>query len=60
VAINHYSKWCETRLVKNHDAMIKAKFFEEVVYRFCVPKYVFIDNGREWMKEFGALCQDYG
>ncbi len=40
--------------------MIKAKFFEEVVYRFCVPKYVFIDNGREWMKEFGALCQDYG
>jgi hypothetical protein len=61
VAIGHYFKWCEARLVKNHDAMTTTKFFEEkVVCRFGVPKYVFTNNGREWMKEFDALCQDYG
>ncbi len=25
-----------------------------------MPKYVFTDNGSEWMKEFDYLCQDYG
>lgn len=31
VAINHYSKWCETRLVKSHDVEIACKFLEEKV-----------------------------
>lgn len=31
VAIGHYFKWCEARLVKNHDAMTTTKFFEEKV-----------------------------
>lgn len=56
VAINHYFKWCETRLVKNRDAVIITKFFEEeIVCQFGVPKYVFIDNGREWIKKL-MLC----
>lgn len=41
--------------------MTIVKFFEEeIVCRFVVPKYVFTDNGHEWIKEFDALCQDYG
>jgi hypothetical protein len=41
VAIDHYSKSCETCHVKEHDAIIVAKFFEiEVTCRFGVPKYI--------------------
>jgi hypothetical protein len=39
VAIGHYSKWCEARLLKEHDVVIIAKFFEdEIICRFGVPK----------------------
>jgi hypothetical protein len=52
VAINHYSKWCETWPVKEHDVCTVVKFFEdEVIYRYGVFKYILIDNGNEWMKE---------
>jgi len=60
VAIDHYYKCCETRLVRSHDEVTTAKFFEEeVAYCFGVPKYVLTNNGSEWMKEFDVLCQDY-
>jgi hypothetical protein len=29
VAINHYSKWCEVRPTKDHDATIATKFLKE-------------------------------
>ncbi len=51
VAIVHYSKWCETWLVKEHDVLIVVKFLEDdVIYRYGVPKYILIDNVSEWMK----------
>jgi len=31
VAIDHYSKWCETHLVKEHDVAIATIFLEEEV-----------------------------
>ncbi len=31
VVIDHYSKWCETHLVKEHDVAITTKFLEEEV-----------------------------
>jgi hypothetical protein len=41
VVINHYSKWCETWLVKEHDACTATKFIEdEVIYRYGVLKYI--------------------
>jgi hypothetical protein len=44
IAINHYSKWCETKLVKEH----MTNFFEkEIIYRFGVTKYVLGNNGGE-------------
>jgi hypothetical protein len=47
--------------VKEHDATTIARFLEEeIICRFGVPKYILIDNGNEWMKEFDALHQDYG
>ncbi len=61
VAIDHYSKWCETRLVKDHDVAIVAIFLEkEIICRFGVPRFIFIDNGGEWMVEFDMLCKIYG
>ncbi len=48
VAIDHYSKWCETRHVQEHGAYIVTKFMEdEVICRYGVPKYILIDNGSE-------------
>jgi hypothetical protein len=38
VAINHYSKWCEAKVVVDHDAKIGARFLEdEIIYGFGVP-----------------------
>jgi hypothetical protein len=31
VAIDHYSKWCKARPVKNHDVTTVAKFLEEEI-----------------------------
>jgi hypothetical protein len=31
VAIDHYSKWCETRFMKKHDVVTIAIFLEEEI-----------------------------
>jgi len=61
VAIDHYSKWCEVRPIKDHDAPIAAKFLEEeIICRFGVPRFIFINNGGEWMAEFDLMCKKMG
>jgi hypothetical protein len=61
IAINHYSKWCEARPMKEHDAHTTPKFLkDEVIYMYGVLKYILIDNGNEWMKEFAEICHNYG
>jgi len=61
VAIDYYFKWCEARPIKEHDVYTAAKFLEdEVICRYGVPKYILIDNGTEWMKEFVEFCHNYG
>ncbi len=50
VAIDHYSKWCETRLMKEHDVITIAIFLEEeIICWFGVPKHILTDNDIEWM-----------
>jgi hypothetical protein len=49
VVINHYSKWCEARTMVDHDVEMAAKFLEhEVIYKFGVPEYIFMNNGYDW------------
>jgi hypothetical protein len=61
VAIHHYSKWCETKLIKQHNSTIVAKFLdEEIICRFKIPSCVLIDNGEEWMVKFDTLCNNHG
>jgi hypothetical protein len=61
VAIDHYSKWCETRAVKDHDVATIARFLEEeIICRFGVPRFILTNNGGEWMAEFDLMCKKYG
>jgi hypothetical protein len=60
VAIDHYSKWCEAKAVADHGANTTTKFLEDdLICRYGVPKFVFIDNGGEWGAEFDVMCRDY-
>ncbi len=57
VAINHYSKWCKARPVKDHDVATTARFLEEkIICRFGVLRFILIDNGGEWMVKFNLMC----
>jgi len=61
VAIDHYSKWCEAKVVADHGAKTTTKFLEDnVICRYGVLKFVLIDNGREWATKFDVMCKDYG
>jgi transposase InsO family protein len=61
VAIDHYSKWCEARPIKEPNACTVVKFLEdEIICEYGVPKYILTNNGSEWMKEFAEICSNYG
>jgi hypothetical protein len=61
VAIDHYSKWCEARPINDHDAAIAVRFLEEeIICRFGVPKFIFINNRGERMAEFNLMCKKMG
>jgi hypothetical protein len=60
MAIDHYSKWCETKAVADHGAKTVARFLEDdLICRYGVPKFILTDNGGEWCAEFDAMCKDY-
>jgi len=61
VAIDHYSKWCEAKVVADHSAKTAAKFLEDdIIYRYGVPRFILTDYGGEWAAEFEMMCKDYG
>ncbi len=61
MAIDQYSKWCETRPIKEHDVFIVSNFLEyEVICKYGVLKYILTNNGNEWMKECVEMCRNYG
>ncbi len=61
VAIDHYSKWCMAKAIADHSNKTTAKFLkDDVICKYEVPKFVLIDNGREWPTEFDVMCREYG
>jgi len=60
VAIDHYSKWCKTKAIIDHDVETIARFLENgIICRFGVPKYVLTNYGFEWVAKFDQLCKNY-
>jgi hypothetical protein len=42
---------CKTKALSNHVALIDIKFLEsKVIYQYGVPKFLFVDNGRNGMQ----------
>ncbi len=61
VAIDHYSKWCEAKVVDDHSVRTAAKFLEDdIICRYGVPRFILTNNGGEWVAEFEIMCKDYG
>jgi hypothetical protein len=43
VVVDHYFKWCEMHLIKDHDAIIMARFlYKKIICRFGVPEYIIV------------------
>jgi len=60
VVVDHYSKWCEAKAMANHGAKTTTKILEDdVICRYGVPKFVYTNNGGEWVTEFDVMCKDY-
>jgi hypothetical protein len=58
VAIDHYSKWCEAKVVADHGANTAVRFLEDdLICRYGVPRFVLTDNGGEWGAE--TMYRDY-
>ncbi len=56
VAINHYSKWCETKVAIDRNVKTMARFLEdEFIYMFGVLKYILTNNGFKWSAKFDQL-----
>jgi hypothetical protein len=46
MAINHYSKWCEIKVICDHKVITIARFIElDIIYRYGVLKFVLTNNG---------------
>ncbi len=56
VAINHYLKWCETKVAIDRNVKTMARFLEdEFIYMFGVLKYILTNNGFKWSAKFDQL-----
>jgi hypothetical protein len=48
VAIDHYFKWREAKVISDKIATTVARFLEEyIICRYEVPKFIFFENGGE-------------
>jgi hypothetical protein len=60
VAIDHYSKWFKTKVVKDHTIATIVRFLEEdIIYKYGVLKFILTNNGGEWSAKFDNLCKVY-
>ena len=62
VAVEYFSKWIEAKALHDIIAAILQKFFwQNIVYRFSVPKEVTVDNGKQFdCTTFREFCHQLG
>ncbi|XP_074322684.1 uncharacterized protein LOC141659611 [Apium graveolens] len=60
VAIDYFTKWIEAKaLAKMTTKQIVQFFWENVIYRFGIPRILVTDNGRQFDNaEFREYCDD--
>jgi len=61
VDVDHYFKWCEIKTMLDHTIPTTTKFLEEeIICRYGVLEFIFINNSGEWFVEFHNLSKVYG
>jgi hypothetical protein len=61
VVKDHYSKWCEAKVVFHHVAKTVTKFLEDdIICRYGIPKFIFTNNGGKWSTKFDIMYKNYG
>jgi hypothetical protein len=62
VAVDYFSKWIEAKALTRITSEIIQKFFwQNIIYRFDVPKSLTVENGTKFdSKAFRALCSQVG
>jgi transposase InsO family protein len=61
VGVDTFTKWMEATLVVNITQEAAAKFLQNIIYRFGVPKRVLTDNGTQFKgAKFLKCCTDFG
>jgi hypothetical protein len=62
VAVEYFSKWIEAKPLAMITSVTIQKFFwQNIVYRFRVPKAITVDNGTQFDSEaFREFCEQIG
>jgi transposase InsO family protein len=62
VAVDYFTKWVEAKALANITAPIIQKFFwQNIVYRFGVPRELTVDNGKQFdCYSFKEYCKTLG
>jgi hypothetical protein len=62
VAIEYFTKWIEVRPVATITlATIRKFFWQQIIYRFGMPKELTVDNGKQFdCQDFREYCRSIG
>jgi hypothetical protein len=62
VAVENFSKWIEAKhLATITSTMVQKFFWQNIVYRFGVPKAMTVDNGTQFdVETFKVFCDQIG
>ena len=61
VAVDKFTKWIETKPIKNLDVGTAFSFIRELIFRYGVPHSIITDNGSNFdSEEFRAFCTSQG
>ena len=62
VAIEYFTRWIKAKpLAKITSRIIKKFFWQNVIYRFGVPRTLIVDNGKQFNSDnFKELCKNIG
>ena len=61
VAVDKFTRWIETKPIKNLEASTAMTFITELIFRYGVPHSIITDNGSNFdFDQFRAFCASQG